>query len=60
MVVEEEQAAPVSLVTHLYTLLQSTFPNDEVYINNRQIYDTNGLYAHKSQISNNFKGLITE
>ena len=48
MVVEEEQEAPVPLVNHLYTLLQSIFPNVEVYINNQQIYDSNGFYAHKS------------
>ena len=32
----------------------------EVYINNQQIYNSNGLYAHKSYLSNNFKGAITE
>ena len=31
-----------------------------MYINNQQIYNSNGLYAHKSYISNNFKGAITE
>ena len=34
--------------------------NVEVYINNQQIYNSNGLYAHKSYFSNNFKGAITE
>ena len=32
----------------------------EVYINNQQIYNSNGLYAHKSYISNNFKAAISE
>ena len=32
----------------------------EVYTNNQQIYNSNGLYAHKPYISNNFKGAITE
>ena len=32
----------------------------EVHINNQQIYNSNGLYAHKSYISNNFKGTISE
>ena len=36
------------------------FSNVEVYINNQQIYNSNGLYAHKSYISNNFKGAIFE
>ena len=29
-------------------------------MNNQQIYNSNGLYAHKSYISNNFKGAISE
>ena len=36
------------------------FSNVEVYINNQQIYNSNGSYAHKSYISNNFKGAISE
>ena len=31
-----------------------------MYINNQQFYNSNGLYAHKSYISNNFKGAISE
>ena len=31
-----------------------------MYINNQQIYNSNGLYAHKSNISNNFKAAISE
>ena len=31
-----------------------------MYINNQQIYNSNGLYAHKSYISNNFEGAISE
>ena len=30
-----------------------------MYINNQQIYNSNGLYAHKSYISNNFKAAIS-
>ena len=30
------------------------------YVNNQQIYNSNGLYAHKSYISNNFKAAISE
>ena len=40
--------------------MHSIFSNVEVYINNQQIYNSNGFYAHKSYISNNFKGAITE
>ena len=61
---EEEETAeeevPVPLVTHVNNILQSIFLNVEVYINNQQIYNSIGLYAHKSYISNNFKGAITE
>ena len=31
-----------------------------MYINNQQIYNYNGLYAHKSYISNNFKAASSE
>ena len=38
----------------------SIFYNVEVYVNNQQIYNSNGLYVHKSYISNNFKGAICD
>ena len=38
----------------------SIFSNVEVYINNQQIYNSNGLYEHKSYISSNFKAAICE
>ena len=40
--------------------MHSIFSNIEVYINNQQIYNSNGLYAHKPYISNIFKGAISE
>ena len=40
--------------------MHSIFPNVEVYIHNQQIYNSNGLYAHTSYISNNFKAAISE
>ena len=60
---EEEETAeeePVPLVTHVYKILHSFFSNVEVYINNQQIYNSNGLYAHNSYIFNNFRGAISE
>ena len=60
---EEEDTAdeePVPLVTHINNILHSIFSNVEVYINNQQIYNSNGLYAHKSYISNNFNVAISE
>ena len=59
---EEETAkgeAPVPL-THVNNILPSIFSNVEVYINSQQIYNSNGLYAHKTYISNKFKGAISE
>ena len=55
-----EEEAPVPLVTHVYDILHSIFSNVEVYINNQQIYNSNGLYAHKSYISNGFNRAIFE
>ena len=40
--------------------MDSIFSNVEVYINNQQIYNFNGLYAHKSHFSKNFKGAISD
>ena len=60
---EEEETAeeePVPLVTHVNNILLSLFSNVEVYINKQQIYNSNGSYAQKSYISNNFKGAISE
>ena len=56
----EEEEDPVPLVTHVNNILPSIFSNVEVYINNQQIYNSNGLYANNSYISNNFKGAISE
>ena len=54
---EEEE---VARVTYLNNIMHSIFSNVEVYIDNQQIYNSNGLYAHKSYISNNFKAAISE
>ena len=40
--------------------MHSIISNIELYINNQQIHNCNGLYAHKSYISNNFKAVISE
>ena len=55
-----EEEATVPLVFHVNNVLHSISSNVEVYINNQQSYNSNGLYAHKSYISNNFKGAIFE
>ena len=60
MEVTVEEEASVTLVIHASNILYSVFWDVEMYINNQQIYNSNGLYAHKSYISNNFKGSISE
>ena len=57
---EEEQEVPARLATRVNNILHSFFSNVGVYIDNQQIYNSNGLYAHKSHISNNFKVVISE
>ena len=55
---DEEEPKEVARVTYVNNIMHSIFSNDEVYINNQQIYNSNGLYAHKSYISNKFKAAI--
>ena len=55
-----EEEAPVPLVFHVNKFLHSVFCIVEVYNNNQQIYNSNGLYAHKSYISNTFMGAFSE
>ena len=55
-----EEDAPVPVVIHVSKILHSIFSNVDVHINNQQIYNSNGLYAHKSYNSSNFKGAISE
>ena len=57
---DDDEEEKVARVTYVNNIMHSIFSNVEVYINNQQIYCSNGLYAHKSYISNNFKGAITE
>ena len=50
----------VSHITHVKNNLYSVFSQAELYINNHQIYSSNGLYSDKSRISKNFKSTLTE
>ena len=47
-------------ITHVNNILHSIISDAELYINNQQIYDSNGLYAHRSLISNNFKSKLSD
>ena len=57
---DDDEEEEVARVTYVYNIMHSIFSNVEVYINNQQIYNSNGLYAHKSYISKNFKAAISE
>ena len=57
---EADDTNSVPILTYVNNIMHSIFSNVEVYINNQQIYNSNGLYAHKSYNSNNFKGEISE
>ena len=56
----DDEKEKVARVTYVNNIMHSMFSNVEVYINNQQIYNSNGLYAHKSYISNNLKAGISE
>ena len=55
---EEDEGMPQ--ITHVNKILHSIFSNAELYINNHQIHNPNGLYAHKSHISNIFKSTLSD
>ena len=57
---KEGEQEEVARVTYLNNIMHSIFSNVGVYINNQQIYNSNGLYAHNSYISNNFNADISE
>ena len=56
--IEEDEGVPH--ITHVNNILLPIFSNAELYINNHQIYNTNGLSAHKYHISNNFKSTLSD
>ena len=56
--VKEDEGVPH--ITHVNNILHSIFSSAEMHINNHQIYNPNGLYAHKSHISNNFKNALSD
>ena len=60
MAAEEDQDAPVCLITQKNNILHSIFSNVKVYNKNQQIYNSNGLYVHKSYSYKNFKEAISE
>ena len=57
---DEEEQEEEARVTYVNNIMHSIFSNVEVHINIQQIYNSNGFYAYKSYISNNFKAAISE
>ena len=57
---DDSEEEKVARVTYVNNIMHSIFSNVEVHINSQQIYNSNGLYAHKSYISNNFKAAFSE
>ena len=57
---DDEEEEEVARVTYVNNKMHSIFSNVEVYINNQQIYNSNGLYAQNAYISNNFKAAVSE
>ena len=55
--IEEDEGEPH--ITQVNNIPHSIFSNAEKYINDHQIYNSNGLYAHKAHISNNFKNTLS-
>ena len=55
-----EPEAPKLLATLVNNILHWISSKVVVCFNNQQFYNSNGLYAHKSYIYNNFKGVTFE
>ena len=46
--IENDEEEEVARVTYVNNIMHSIISNVEVYLNNQQIYNSNGLCAHKS------------
>ena len=55
-----EEGKRLPHITHVNIILHSIFSKAELYLNDHQMYNSNGLFAHKSHISNNFKITLTD
>ena len=54
---KDSDEEPQTYLTYVNNLLHSLFSNCEIYFNNTMVYNANGLYPHKAQISNEFNSL---
>ena len=51
---EDSDEEPQTYLFYVNNLQYSIFSNCEVYFNNTMVYNANGLYPHKAQLSNEF------
>ena len=51
---EDSDEEPQTYLTYVNNLLHSTLSNCEIHFDNTMVYNANGLYPHKAQISNEF------
>ena len=51
---EDSDEEPQTCLTYVNNVLHSLFSNCEVYFNHTMVYNANGLYPHKTRISNEF------
>ena len=51
---EDSDEGPQTYLNYVSNLLHALFSNCEVYFKNTMVYNANGLYPHKAQISNDF------
>ena len=49
---DDSNEEPQTYLTYVSNLLHSLFSNCEVSLNNTRVYNANGLYPHKAQLSN--------
>ena len=55
---EEDEGGPH--ISHVNNIPHSIFSNAELHINNHQIYNSNELFADKSEFSYNFKSTLSD
>ena len=51
---DDSDEEPQTYLTYVNNLLHSLISNCEIYFNTTVVYNANGLYLHKAQISNTF------
>ena len=57
---EMEEDPPIPLVAHVNNFLHSTFSHIEMYVDNEQFHNSNGLYAYSYYSFKNIMGTIAE